>query len=324
MGVDVFSPFSGTMAGRLEKMGIRIYEDIEKLAGEKYACIIAQHNILALIVRSVKPEAPMIFVSHGILLPQAALEQPPSMDINIQRYVAVSEEVKNNLILNHHVSPENVEVVRNFVDASRFFPQREINESPKVVLLISNRVASKVYRTIKDACKKLKLKLIVIGKMNSVLNVEDYINKADIVVSLGRGILEAMACGRAAIVYDYQGGDGMITEENITEIRKHNFSGRTFKKNFDITELILEIEKYQKSMGAINRQIILRDYNASSASERIINICNEIQKNFKPRWINVPQAELMSYPHQIKSMGNSIIRKLGRKTKSFLRSFQVR
>ncbi len=67
-------------------------------------------------------------------------------------------------------------------------------------------------------------------------------------------------------MYDYQGGDGMITEENISEIRKRNFSGRTFKKNFDITELILEIEKYQKSMGAINRQIILRGSNKTLLS----------------------------------------------------------
>jgi len=243
--VHVFSPFPEIMAKKLREKGVKVYENLEEVADEKYTCIIAQHNILALMVRSIRPDVPMVFVSHGVLFPQAFLEQPPSIDINIQKYIAASEEVKNNLVVSHHISPNKVEIVRNFVDASRVCPQREINETPKVVLFISNRVASKVYRTIKGACKKLKLKLILIGKVKSVQNVEDYTNKADIVISLGRGILEGMACGRAAIVYDYQGGDGMITEDNITEIRKHNFSGRRFKKDYDVMDLIQEIKKYK-------------------------------------------------------------------------------
>lgn len=286
--VHVFSPFPEIMAKKLRQKGVKVYENLEKVADEKYTCIIAQHNILALMVRSIKPEVPMIFLSHGVLLPQAFLEVPPSIDVNIQKYIAVSEEVKNNLVSNHHICAENVEIVRNFVDVSRFFPQKEINKSPEVVLFISNRFAPRVYKTIEKACETLKLKFIVIGKVKSVTNIEDYINKADIVISLGRGILEAMACGRAAIVYDYQSGDGMITEENITEIRKHNFSGRRFKKDYDVMDLIQEIKKYKKSMGKINREIILKDYNVSLASDKIINICNQIQKNFYLKPIAIP------------------------------------
>ena len=74
----------------------------------------------------------MIFVSHGVLSPQASLEQPPSVNADIQKYIAVSEEVKENLVLNHQISSENVAIVRNFVDAKRFSPKREINERPKV------------------------------------------------------------------------------------------------------------------------------------------------------------------------------------------------
>lgn len=316
--VDVFSPFPEIMSGELKKIGVRVHENLEEVTDEKYACIIAQHNILALMVRSIKPEVPMIFLSHGVLLPQAFIEVPPSIDVNIQKYIAVSEEVKDNLVLNHRVSPKNVEVVRNFVNVNRFFPQSEISERPKVVLFISNLFASKVYRTIKDACKKLNLKLNIVGKTKKVPNIEDYINQADIVVSLGRGILEGMACGRAAIVYDYQGGDGMISEENITEIRKHNFSGRRFKKNYGVTDLIQEIKKYEKCMGKINREIILKDYSVSLVSDKIINICNQVQKNFCPKPIAIPHKELVWYQNQIRNIYNSRTWKLGLKMRHIL------
>ena len=37
------------------------------------------------------------------------------------------------------------------------------------------------------------------------------INEVDIVFSLGRGVIEAMLCGRIPIVFDHLGGDGMVT-----------------------------------------------------------------------------------------------------------------
>ncbi|MFB0524941.1 MAG: glycosyltransferase, partial [Phycisphaerae bacterium] len=282
--VNVFSPFPEIIADELKKKEIRIYKTLEEMSNEKYTFIIAQHNILALMIRSIKPEVPMVFISHGIL---PSLEQPPSININIQKYVAVSEEVKNNLILNHDISSKSVDVIRNFVDVSRFFPQRDISERPRVVLVISNRLSPEVYETIKEACEELSLELIFIGRNRQVVNTEDYINKADIIISLGRGILEGMACGRAAIVYDYQGADGMITPSTINEIRKHNFSGRRFKVNYDVRDLIREIRKYDKSMGEINRELVLKDYDVSVASDRIINICNQIQKNFYLKPINM-------------------------------------
>lgn len=297
--VDVFSPFPEMIANELKKKKIKVHKNLEEIANEKYSCIIAQHNVLALMIRSIKPEVPMVFVSHSTI---EFLEQPPSIDINIQKYVAISEAVKNNLVLNHDIPTENIEIVRNFVDVNRFFPRREINERPKVLLLLSSRFTSKVYATIERACKKLQLELIVIGKTKQVLNVDDHINDADIVISLGRGILEAMACGRAAIVYDYQGGDGMITSNTIKEIRKWHFSGKRFKKDYDVTDLVKEIQKYKQSMGEINREIALKDYNASLLSDKIINICNQAQNNFCPRSISILSEELIWYQNQIKNL----------------------
>ena len=311
--IDVFSPFPEIIGDKLKRKKINVFENLEKIAEREYDCIIAQHNVLALMIRSKKPQVPMIFISHGIL---PFLEQPPSIDINIQKYIAVSEEVKNNLILNHHVPSQNVEIIRNFIDTERFFPQGEVNEKPRTILFMSNKYTPKIYKVIKNACSNLKSKLIIIGRYRSVFDTENYINKADIVISLGRGALEAMSCGRAVIVYDYQGGDGMVTENNINKIRKNNFSGRRFKKDYDMADLIQEIKKYKKSMGKINREIILKDHNAMLSVERIITICNQAQTNFSPRSISIPYKELIWCQNYGRNIYYSKTWRLGCKIKS--------
>lgn len=285
--IDVFSPFPEIMSNELISRGVRVIRTVKQVASQRYTCIIAQHNILASMVRSIKPDVPMLFVSHGILRAQAFLEQPPTKDANIHKYIAVSEEVRKNLICAHRIPADKIEIVRNFVDVNRFSPRSTIREKPEAVLLLSNRFTQNVLDTIRDACAKLCLRLVVIGKTHRVLDTESYIDKADIVISLGRGIMEAMACGRAAIVYDYQGGDGIITRSNIEEIRKHNFSGRRFRDKYDAPALVREIVKYEKRMGIINRELILNEHSASLATNRIINICEEAQSNFRPTSVSV-------------------------------------
>lgn len=299
--VDVFSFFPEIIGSEFKKRKINVYENLEKISKKKYSFIIAQHNILALVVRCLKLDVPMIFISHGVT---SFLDFPPSMDLNIQKYIAISEEVKNNLKLSN-ISSDNIEIVRNFVDTERFFPKKELNQKPSRALFLSNRFIPEVYRVVKSACRKLKLKLVIVGKPKKAFNVEDYMNEADIVISLGRGTLEAMACGRAVLVYDYMGGDGMITEENIGEIRKWNFSGRRFSKKYSINDLMQEIKKYKKSMGRINREIVLKDHNASLAVEKIINVCKDAQKIFKPTSVVVPDKEIMWCRDQIKGIYDS-------------------
>jgi len=300
--VHVFSPFPEIIANELEKKKIKVYEKLEEVSNKKYTCIVAQHNVLALMIRSIHPEVPMIFISHGKILPQSFLELPPSININIQKYIAVSERIKHNLVSNHRIPDQNVEIVRNFVNVNRFFPQTEIHEEPKMVLFMSNYFTSDSYETIKKACKNLKLEFSHIGKTKRVLNTQDYINKADIVVSLGRGILEAMACGRAAIVYGYLGGDGIITSNTIKEIRKHNFSGRRFKKDYNIKDLTQEIQKYEPSMGKTNREIILKEYNSSLSVDTIIDICNQARKDFSFESVSIPCRELEWYQNYVKEL----------------------
>jgi hypothetical protein len=70
------------------------------------------------------------------------------------------------------------------------------------------------------------------------------INKHDLTVCLGRTAIESILCGRNVFIYDYNGGDGLLTPSNFYEIIKHNLSGRRYKKEYNIETLKMELMNY--------------------------------------------------------------------------------
>lgn len=232
--------------------------------------ILAQHNILAREMRKKWPEIPMIFTSHGIL---PDLEQPPK-DIKIDQYIAVSEEVMLNLA-SYDIT--NVKVIRNFIDTDRFYCKEPIREKPERLLFISNFKRWRTYETIQKACKIMGIGFRHLGfETHPQFNVEDYINESDIVVSLGRGVLEAMACGRPVIVYDRRRGDGYINEDTYRRSRMNNLSGRAYCLECKAKVIIGEIKKYNPDDGVTNRNIVLQHHNHVKAVDRIMEIIKEI------------------------------------------------
>jgi glycosyltransferase involved in cell wall biosynthesis len=202
--VYVFSPILGKISDEIKKGGIIVVDDLRILKEKKFDIIHAQHNDTAILARSIFPDVSMIFMSHGVL---PELEQVPSIDLGIGKFVAVSEEVRENLINRGGIEEGKIEIVRNFVDMERFFSKKVINPSPKNLLVISNHYVEEVRNVIEGACSDLDIVVSHIGLPdNPVMNVESYINDADIVVTLGRGSLEAMACERNVIVFDMHGG----------------------------------------------------------------------------------------------------------------------
>jgi hypothetical protein len=145
-----------------------------------------------------------IYTCHGII---PKLERPrEGADV----YVAVSEEVKDF----HNCDV----IIRNPIDTERFYPKKPVNQELKNILVISNNPI--------DMSIFSGLNVTRIGGDKRVPNPEAYINEADLVISLGRGAYEAMACNRNVLVYDYNGGDGLIDEESYYRFRENNCSGR--------------------------------------------------------------------------------------------------
>lgn len=249
--VDLYSPYAGgTIAQRTRERGVRVLSDLARSG--PYEVIHVSHNIVAYEARQAFPGAPMVYQAHGVL---PFLEQPPRDDLGIARYLAVSEEVRDSL-RRLGVPGERITIFRNCVDTRRFRSYADIRPEPKNLLVISGRMGEESQAIAAQAAEALHLEMTAIGEPGRVReDPEHLINQADIVISLGRGAVEAMACGRAALVYDYLGGDGMVTPENIDEIQTCNFSGRRFARQYGVQDLVREIGTYSPAMGRINRRL---------------------------------------------------------------------
>ncbi len=169
-------------------------------------------------------------------------------------------------------------VIRNGIDCERFKPTK-INKELKNILYLSNTDYAGGLDFIKEACEGYNLVWIEENRFD----IEKLIEKADLVISLGRGALEAMACGKNVIYGDLRKnymknftGGGMITPETYEDFKtgKWQISG----KEFTIRELKNELEKYNPEFGEFNRQMILKDYDITKTAQQYLDI-----------WINSKQ-----------------------------------
>ena len=166
------------------------------------------------------------------------------------RYISVSEEV--------HTANKKIgfgsDILFNSVNLNVFFPIKKPNEYLSTVLMISNHFPG-VVRTVADACTGAGLFFKHIGSTHWTSFVQLDINNADLVVSLGRGVYESIACGRNVIVYDYRGGDGFLTPDNYSHFLTHNCSGRVGKYQYRPDQLHNLFNLYDPKLGPKLRDI---------------------------------------------------------------------
>lgn len=301
--IVVYSPFTGKAARRIEELGVAVYDNLKTLrAREPQPDIIhAHHNITAIQARSAYPMTPMIFLCHGRVPIQ---EHPPSVDLGISRFLAVSERVRDKLV-ERGVAVGNIAIFRNSTDPAKFAPAAPIRKSPKGILVLDNYIHGGAREIVEEACGRKGLRLSWLGAGGkSTWNVEQEINKADLVITLGKGVLEAMSCGRAVIVYGmslnraYFGG--MIEEAGIGKLAERNFAGKRANK-FTADKLVAEIEKYDAGMGEVNRSIIVRDFNVNDRMKDLVAIYEGVLAGSRPAPVHIDPKELNFYQRELKS-----------------------
>ena len=260
--VDLYTYLKGPMWKTLEGSGINLLEEDPK---NKYDITIMNGNPCL----SKAPKSSFkIMICNGVVPSQ---EYPV---VGADKYIAISEEVSDRL---KQMGVEST-IIRNGIDCDRYDSFNPINKKLKNVLILSNKQNPQgyIFQTIAEACRDRGIKLSVLGLQfgTSQWEVSDFINQNDLVISLGRGILESMACGRNALVCDYQGLDGMIDDKNYLEIRKTNFSGRRYRLPITKENIIEEFKKYEISQGIKNRTTILLYHQARKTVKNILDLYN--------------------------------------------------
>jgi glycosyltransferase involved in cell wall biosynthesis len=211
-----------------------------------------------------------------------------SIHNKIDKIIAVSNEVKDKLLNND--KNLNIELIQNGIDNNKFLKQKEYNhELP--ILFIGRLDPDKYYclKTIIESMRELSsynLSLTVagsgpyidellrnkpnfvnsVGYINDMYYLNEIINNCSIVYGTGRGIREAMLCGRVCISLDACGYDGIIKSNTIDDIEYVNFSGRSKIKKTTIKENILNDLRYL--LDNTNEQYKISEWSVDYASNK--------------------------------------------------------
>lgn len=271
--IEYFTFEKGLVSNKIEeKLGVKY------MSRKKYDLIIANHFTT---VSRLYKKGIIIQTCHGIY---PKLEQPNKKATG---FISISQEVQNYLAENGFVS----KLIYNSINLTRFYPKKDINDKPKVLLSLCHSVEAN--EIVKKLCKELNLEYLEAFKYKDpIWNIEDLINSADIVIGLGRSAYESMACGRPVIVYDKRKyfpsyGDGYI-RENLGFSLVNNCSGRFSKKYLTIQDLKKEINKYNKE-----DQYFFREF-----SKRELDVRKNIIKYLEYYFI-LKQAKLEKRPFEV-------------------------
>jgi glycosyltransferase involved in cell wall biosynthesis len=295
--VHCFSPELGIISEKLKEEGIPCFNQVstsgvkpfsiilEEEMDQDYDVIIANHNNIVEFLRAQYPKKPIISTIHGIMHTvddgrgnEIKAPEFPALESGVNQFVAVSEEVQELLQSKYNIDSI---IIRNFLDTNHFKARKQIHPKPKKILFNSNYNNAQDLETqvIRDVAKHYGAKLIAIGEgFVPTFETMKMIEDADIVVGMGRSVLEGVCAGRLGIVHGRWGTGGVIREDNIEELRKYNFSGRNSEgKFFTPEEMIEEIDKYyNKETIEWGKNYIRRDHNVIFGAEAFVNIAREL------------------------------------------------
>jgi hypothetical protein len=157
------------------------------------------------------------------------------------------------------------------VDIRRFVPRELPRERARRVLVLSAHSAHGRQRIIDEACADLGLECERIGFLTSTdLSPELAMAHSDIVVGKARVIVEAMASGRAAYIWDALGGDGWVTPERYELLEADNFGGQAQPGVIDGQRLRADLMAYDRDMGVVNRDLAARNHSAGRHAEQLV------------------------------------------------------
>lgn len=201
---------------------------------QDYDLAIINHNTCTNVKAKKK-----IFTCHGLFEPLEV--PPPGMDI----YVAVSENIQKKFDIPH--------LIKNGIDTELFKPIKEINDTPENILAIT----------------EVPVPFQVIRPTRLEETMPYLMNKADLVITIGRGVLEAMSCGRNVIVYDNRPYLGYRADGYLKLPIYGNVGGPYLLTELDLKE---ELKKYNKEDGAKNREYILKHHDIKKTFDQYLNL----------------------------------------------------
>jgi hypothetical protein len=286
--VTIFTPEPGGGVAVALERGLSVVE--EGSLPEECDAALVQDGGVSHLLADRYPSAPQLFVAHSETFD---LQAPPQLDGTVGAVAALNDRVAERM----RSFALQVEVVRlrQPIDIARFAPGPPLPSSPSRALLLSNNPKDDRIGMLEAACADAGLELVKLGGISGqAVDTRPALIGADIVIGYGRSILEAMACGRAAYVYDFSGGDGWVTVNSYPAIESDGIAGRSRRSTVDARALAEDLRLYDPSMGPVNHDLVVAHHRANVHAQELVAIVNRLASPpQRPRGPLVEMARLV-------------------------------
>ena len=190
------------------------------------------------------------------------------------KIIVINDSTKEYLMKKYEIKDDKIKYIRNSINFDEYKSSREIDKIKNVLILgrmhdiqLESRIngvllfkeLSNLYgenlklRIAGDGPKREEIEELVkkenIGNvefLGEISNVKEEINNSEIVIGVGRCILEAMAMKRIAVISSYKGMKQFVSKDNINTELDENFVG-THLEQIDIKELAKKIKELDKA-----------------------------------------------------------------------------
>jgi hypothetical protein len=264
--VAVYTPEPGDGAELAQARGIAVIE--ESGLGDDFDAALVQDAGVSYRLAGRCPGVSQLFVAHSA---KFDLQAPPQLDGMVGAVVALNDRVAQRM----RSFATGVEVVRlrQPIDTERFAPLGTLPEVPRSALLLSNAPSDDRFAMLEAACAEGGLELARLGGLSgNEMDIRPALTAVEIVIGYGRSILEAMACGRAAYVYDWKGGDGWITPESYPAVEADGIAGGGSDVVLDGARLADDLRRYSASMGPVNHDLVLANHRARLHAQQLVEL----------------------------------------------------
>jgi hypothetical protein len=273
LGHDVWltAPLLGEAVGPARDLGVRVV-GMHDLPVAPDA-IISQDAGAAYELAAALPGVPQLYVAHSDLFD---FQLPPALEGVVGAVVTLYDRVERRV--RALATGHRVVALTQPIDVERFKPLRPLPDSPRIALTLGNYVNGPRAELLREACARAGLELRHVGTHGEeqTLRPEVLLNQADVVFGKARVVLEAMACGRAAYVFDHHGGEGWVTAENRAALAADNFGGQSAPIVIDADRLAADLARYDPASGLGHRDFVVAHHAAAKHAAALVGVLEQL------------------------------------------------
>jgi hypothetical protein len=255
------------------------------------------------------PELPQLFVAHSETYD---LQLPPQLERQVGVAVALNERVARRLRA-LAVAPLVVRL-RQPIDIEHYGAAGPLPDVPRRALLLSNNPVADRLALIERACAASGLELVRLGgDSGQTDDPRQALANVQIVIGYGRSVLEAMAAGRAAYVYDRYGGDGWVTVDSYPALEADGFAGRERETTVDEARLRSDLRAYAAAMGPANRDLVVANHRANVHAQELVELLRPLAPPQRDRLPYEEMARLVRLEWRARVDAQGLWRELNRR-----------